>query len=177
MNLICSWCNKQLDGVGKASPELDGLTSHGICLDCANKFYSQQGISLDAFLEKLDVPVALFDADLVIYSCNRKALDLINKPFQDVQKGRFGEVFDCVHSKLNGCGKGVCCSACVIRKSVKTTHATGEKCVRVPAMLKYQSDQENPVTIDFFISTFKSGDIVLLRIDPVDKDKPENGNI
>lgn len=164
METVCSWCGKDLEGGGSGARGEEKDVSHGICAECANKIFAEIGMPLDIFVEHLEAPVALVDSDVAIYSCNQKALKLLGKPFENVRSRRAGEVFDCAYAKM-GCGRDVHCSACAIRNSVSRTYKTGESCIRVPAVLKFDPDCDKPKKIDLYISTIKAGDVVLLRIE------------
>jgi hypothetical protein len=76
-------------------------------------------------------------------------------------------VLECAYARLpGGCGNTEHCKACTIRRTITTTHATGDGKVNVPA---YQ-DIVTPGGIRevrFLISTEKVGNFVLLRIDEV----------
>ena len=52
------------------------------------------------------------------------------------------------------------------------TYASGKSFLRVPAMLSGNTP-EDPVIIKLLISTEKVSDLVLLRIDEIEKNNPE----
>jgi ferredoxin len=82
-----------------------------------------------------------------------------------MQDRRGGEVFECVNARLpGGCGKTIHCSACVVRRSVTTTHRTSLPQSMVPATLK-RSSPAGPVNVALQITTVKVGEMVMLRID------------
>ncbi len=74
-------------------------------------------------------------------------------------------MFDCIHaSKPGGCGETIHCKACTIRNTVEETFETGRSFHRIPATLKVIKKAETK-DIASYISTEKSGDFVILKIE------------
>jgi PAS domain-containing protein len=143
------------------------VITHGICPDCLSYFRQNMNLSFDKFLNRLEAPVLMIDADGTVQLANDKALDYLDKSIEQVRGFLGGDVMECAYARLpEGCGNTTHCAACTIRNNVMKTHETGQSLKRVPAFL----NRQNRDTIDkikFLISTEKLGDVVLLRLDEV----------
>lgn len=162
MKYVCAYCNAVLrpESSGK-----DGV-SHGICPPCYNHIKASLGVDLKEYLNMLDHPVYLVDDDVRILSANYKAWFLKGEKIPGVTDKRLGEVFECENAiKSDGCGKSVCCSGCAIRNSVTKTFKTGEPVIKKPASL-VSGIKGVPTGIDLFVSTYKVGKAVFLKVEP-----------
>ena len=61
MRKICAWCKKDLETVPTVNNS-DGIISHGICEECAERILVQEGIRPGCFLD-VTVPMAVVDAE------------------------------------------------------------------------------------------------------------------
>lgn len=166
MENTCTWCKSLIDLISTDEVKKYNITQ-GVCLSCAEKLNSEAGIDLSKFLNELNAPVVILDKNGVIRSANDEALKLIDKNIDKVTGHPGGEVFDCVHSKeLEGCGNTVDCVTCTIRSCVMSTFSSGVSLFEKPAIL-LTGDPQNPVRLDFLISTEKVDGYVLLRVDQI----------
>lgn len=165
MKRRCAWCSREM-------PPKEGpadLVSHGVCERCADEIFSNTPIPLQRHLDKLTEPVIVVDGDVTLSYLNQSAQRLTGKTPDAAQNRKGGEVFDCAHSRLpGGCGRTIHCSGCAIRQSVTRTYETGEPQVLVPATLK-KADPDGPGAAVLTITTLKRGDMVLLRIDHLER--------
>lgn len=61
MRKICAWCKKDMGTVPSLNNS-DGIISHGICEECVDRVFAQQGIRQARFLDKLAVPLTVINA-------------------------------------------------------------------------------------------------------------------
>ena len=159
MKRVCAWCRADQGNVG-AGREV----THTICASCLDNLLCQASVDLRFYLDTLNIPVMVVNADGVVTMTNRDACELLGKVAAAIEGERGGIVFECAYSRLpGGCGKTIHCSGCAIRRAVIETFATGKSLVNVPAYLNRNPD--SPRRIDLTISTEKAGDVVLLRVD------------
>ena len=165
MNLICAWCGRTIDR-GGYSQVLDPNTSHGMCLACQDALVSQElGISLDRHIDSIPVPILLVDGSNTVVTMNATAREMLGEEPDATAKLLFGQVFDCVHSRLpEGCGRTVHCLGCAIRRSVAATFETGEPQILIPATLSIESSDQLSAAV-VTITTVKRDGVVLLRIE------------
>jgi hypothetical protein len=167
MKRSCAWCNGDMGRV-EGSTRPDTETSHGICGGCLDNFEFQQGVPLQRYPDSLPQPVLVVDRNVVVKTANRKACDALNKDPQEMVQQLGGYVFECAYARLpEGCGSTVHCSGCTIRRSVVKTYETGVAQVCVPAVLRRQH-QGGEADQSLIITTVRSGDMVLLRVDAPD---------
>ncbi len=167
MKRVCAWCAREM-GTVEGSRHPDTEISHGICEDCVDNLAFQQGVMFQRFLDSIPVPVLAVDRHVVVKAVNRKACDVLGKNPQEIVQHLGGNVFECAHARLpEGCGRTIHCSGCVIRKSVNRTFETGEPQVSVPATLR-RGDPDHPSAVVLFITTARSGDVVMLRVDRIE---------
>ncbi len=164
MKRICAWCGKDM-GVVEDSRHPDSEVSHGMCSSCADNLGCQNGMPFQRYLDSLPLPVLVVDANVVVMGMNRSISRLLNRE-SDATVGRLGgDVFECAHARRpEGCGKTVHCSGCAIRRTVTRTYETGEPQFNVPATLR-RDDPESRSEVALSITTIKTGDIVVLRIE------------
>ena len=171
MEQVCAWCGKTIKQPdGEESEITDGLISHGVCTSCAVHLRAQMGVPLMEYLDSFSIPVVVIDHDVVVCGANQPAQRLLQKDNMPPVTGRLcGDVFECVNAiQPGGCGGTIHCSACVIRNAVNDTFATGREHLDVPAPLKCAHDSAPPPP-DMLISTWKAGDVVLLRVVEIGK--------
>jgi PAS domain-containing protein len=125
----------------------------------------QMGVPFQAFIDRLPAPIFVVDNDGVIRTANKPGLALLRKTPEQVDRMRWGTVFECAYARLpEGCGRTVHCSGCAIRRSVYHTFETGEPLVDVPATLRFAGAGE-PQDIEMLLSTEKMGSVVVLRVE------------
>ena len=177
MKKVCAWCRKEI--LPESVTEEEGI-SHGICETCRDYFFSPQGPpTFASFLDLLSVPVIVVDEEVKVAAANEKARQLLEKSAAEIKGIRFGDAIECPYARLpEGCGRSVHCRSCAVRKTVLDTYLTGQSHYDVPAYhdLCFHKKQRS---INFSISTEKSGEFVYLRILEVkvgecDRDKPLN---
>jgi len=104
---ICAWCGAALDSLS-ASLAADTPVTHGICPSCLARFQSERTWSLEDFLERLEGPVVLVDADGVFLAANSRARTAFGRERQQLAGRRGGEVIDCLYAQLpGGCGASI----------------------------------------------------------------------
>jgi hypothetical protein len=163
MKTICTFCNAVItDGL----PE-DNRVNHGVCQSCYRTILKNYGFNLQMFLNLLDAPVFLVDADARVLAANNLAVAEVRKPVDLVRGKLCGTVLDCINAFLpEGCGKTPVCPDCTIRNAVNETFETGRpvKHRRAVVIRKNNGTRE---TVHLLVSTEKDGNIVLLRLEPV----------
>ena len=166
MKRVCAWCGSPLDPESERSG--DKIISHGICEKCLELVLSKESSKpMLEYLDGLPAPVLVIDADGTVVTANEKASAALGKDRQAIEGILGGDAIECVHAREpGGCGETTHCRTCAIRLTVTDTHETGRSHDHVPA---YQ-DIVTPEGIRrtrFLISTQKTGDIVLLRVDEI----------
>jgi PAS domain-containing protein len=126
----------------------------------------ERAYALEDFLERLEGPVVLVDADGVFRAANSRARATLGKDRPQMLGLRGGEVIDCLYAQQpGGCGASAHCrTGCVIRRSVSTTLATGRAGAGGEAEQRVRS-AEGERTKRFEISTERAGELILLRIE------------
>lgn len=163
MKRICAWCRKELRGHVPG----EGVTST-ICPDCVSNLTFQRGVEIEVFLDSLPVPILVVNDGRVL-SANRVARNMLGKEAGEIAGKLGGEVFECAYARLpEGCGHTIHCSGCAIRQTVMKTMTTGESLSRVPALLNHFTPESN-AHVSLFISTWKMGEFVYLRIEEARK--------
>ena len=151
---------------GSARPDTE--TTHGICGDCLDNFEFQQGVPFQRYIDSLPLPVLVVDRHVVVKAVNRRACEALGKEPLEIVQHLGGNVFECARARLpEGCGNTVHCSGCAIRRSVTRTFETGEPQKGVPAVLR-RGGTTSLRDIALTITTVRSGDIVMLRVDAED---------
>lgn len=171
MKKICAWCKKDMVSPVDRDETLSHPITHGICGDCLRRMLSFKATSLRSFLDMFAKPVFLVEDDVRVVSGNSAALSLLNKTHEDFEGKLGGEVFDCKYADLpEGCGKTIHCKSCTIRMIVTDSLRTGKNHIEIPAYpdLHHITGEYQ---IRFLISTERVGDVVLLKIDEVTKEK------
>lgn len=159
MKRMCAWCQTELPAKGRGRN-----VTHTICDSCLDNLLYQMGGYLRNYLDSFTLPIILVNSEGKAAMTNATACAALGKCADEIEGQLGGVVFECAHARLpGGCGQTVCCSGCVIRRTVMATFTDGKSRKRVPAALTRdtQADQQ----IDLLISTEKAGDYVLLRID------------
>ncbi|MEW6720105.1 MAG: hypothetical protein AB1346_06625 [Thermodesulfobacteriota bacterium] len=114
-------------------------------------------------------PILVLDDDVGVVTCNLAACESLGVDPRRIEGRRGGEAIECINSRLpGGCGKTVHCRTCAIRATVTDTHRTSKSHYRVRAC----ADRVTPDgirEIRFLISTEKMGDLVLLRVEDIDR--------
>lgn len=164
MQRQCAWCGRSLDDV-PVEPIHGKKVSHGICGKCHARLGARSGVPISEFVDSLDEPVLLMDADHTIGMANEAALELLGNGGDPVLGERTGTVFDCENAHLpGGCGATIHCSGCVIRHAVAHTHLTGEPRLNIPATIRVVEDA-GLADVDLVVSTIRLGGRVLLKVE------------
>jgi hypothetical protein len=161
MKIVCSFCNAVISPGQPGDP-----VSHGVCPDCYTKIISEHRFNVRKFLDLLDAPVFLVDADVNILAANALAIATVKKPVTEIRGKICGNVIECVNAYLpEGCGKTAFCPDCTVRSSVNETYTTGHPITRRPAVIRRLVGGVEE-TLHLLVSTRKDGDVVLLRLEP-----------
>jgi len=157
----CIWCKAEIPNGDPAH-----VITQCFCPACREYFSTPQNRkSLPQFLDELGVPVLVMDDTIRVLGFNESARALLGKNLEACVGRYGGDVLECAYARLpGGCGNTEHCKACTIRRTVTSTHLTGDSHVKVPA---YQdlATPNGTREIRFLISTEKAGSFVLLRID------------
>ena len=163
MKLVCAWCGSEIKSSGYDRIP-DGNISHGMCPACSQALVSiESGVSLQQHIDTIPFPILLVDGNSATVGMNERASETLGHNVETNKSPQFGWVFDCLHShRPEGCGRTIHCSGCAIRRSVAETFSTGESRVAVPATLSIENAESE---VAMTITTVKSGQIVLVRVD------------
>lgn len=165
MKNSCAWCNKFMK---HGQQVVSGLVSHGICIDCTKSLFELDRLSLVDFLDSLDAPVLVINADGSVCCLNEQAKELLQTGMPETAGSKSGNVFGCAYAVLDGeCGGTILCDACAILRTVLDTIQNGHSYLRAPAYLT-RGTLDDSQDIRFLISTEKVADSVLLRIDEME---------
>ena len=164
MKTVCGWCTKLIKDDGLDGDEI----SHGLCLSCKDWMLANTpDRTLNDLLDDIGAPVMAVDSDGRIQGINGSAESALGKKYDAIRGKPGGDVMECEYARHpSGCGHTEHCVACTIRSTVMQTHETGEPCndVRAYQMLHTERGAEKKMVL---ISTYKKGDLVLLRIDDI----------
>ncbi len=134
MRVICSYCRRVI----RADPHARVTdVSHGMCEPCSHYFQRLwEGMPVEEYLDDLERPVMLTDGDGRILGMNAKLAEILGTDRTRCRGLTTGEAFACVYSRLpEGCGQGVHCRECAVRRTVEKVARTGKPTERVPAYL------------------------------------------
>jgi len=164
MKRICAWCQTSL---GEISSDLhsEQVITHGICDTCLNKLFKDRDVDFIPFLNSLSAPVVLIDENNNYLSANSRALEILGKDYQDINKKRIGDVFACENAHLEGgCGHTVRCGGCQMLQLIKDTYDGKDSFNHVPVnLIEKQGDTRQELNLE--LTTEKVNGLVLLRID------------
>ena len=161
---ICSWCKKPIGDVDMAgSPS--GLTTHGICAECAETLFSEMGTRVRKLLDKFNVPVVVVNGRYEVAGVNESAKTLLGQGSDELDGHAVSEVFECADApgqqRPADAGRD---EGCEIRAAIAETLEKGSKLHQVPArVMRRTPDGEEP--LDVQVSTERVGSMVLLKID------------
>lgn len=167
MEKVCAWCGKTIGEVDSTNGGADAPVSHGICPDCFREAMSHRGERLRDCLDRFSDPVFLVDSSGRIIAANSEAFSTLGKAPEELGGQLCGDAFDCRYAGLpGGCGRTTHCKTCTIRLTITDTMESGKSHTRVPAYpdLHHKTGERD---IRYLISTEKSGDAVVLRIDDI----------
>jgi PAS domain-containing protein len=162
VKVICSYCRKI---IGEKEPINDDSVTHGICQECYD-YYEEQlnGLPLDKFLDRFEVPLFVVDKNVRIVAANKIFENMTGRSHRDVFGLLGGEVMECAYARLpEGCGETIHCLACSIRNTVMAAMESGEPQIQVPVKLRRESKE-----IGMVISAEKIGSFVRIIIESVD---------
>ncbi|MBN1670276.1 MAG: PAS domain-containing protein [Kiritimatiellae bacterium] len=103
----------------------------------AEEVLQRSQAELTAVFDHAPLPMLILDEDRVILKANRAAVELADRPEEDVLGLRGGEAFRCLNADNGegGCGYGAFCRDCVLRRVVAETFETGAGRYREPVSL------------------------------------------
>jgi len=165
MKRVCAWCQNPLDDFHNEDNHDSTPITHGMCGDCARSFMAHKSRQLSDFLDRFENPVFLVDSHGRMITANSSGLATVSKNRDEIDGQLGGNVFGCKYANLpEGCGQSTHCKSCTIRRTVTKTLETGEAFIQVSAYpdLHHLTKEQR---IEFLISTEKTGQTVLLRID------------
>ncbi|MBU2530815.1 MAG: hypothetical protein KKD35_07230 [Elusimicrobia bacterium] len=159
MRRLCAWCKKDMGSVDNG----EDIMTHGICEEC-EKLVEFEPVKTRKLIDEFNKPVLMNESGRCLVA-NTAASKALEKEIDSIEGYLGGDVICCVHaSEPGGCGATEHCSGCTIRNTVTDTLKTGKSHLKVQA---YQFIQTKNGTEkkEFFVSTEKKGNRVLLRID------------
>ncbi len=164
MRVVCAWCQRVLSGGDDDAP-----VSHGICANCRADVEFER-LPLDELVARLPSPVLAVDGEGRVLAANGVASAVLGAAPAAMRGELCGDVIQCVHARLTGgCGKTEHCVGCAIRRAIEHTAKTGEPVRDVPA-LNYVRGADAPIWRAYRVSTERIGRIVLLCIEPDDRE-------
>jgi hypothetical protein len=169
MKIVCAWCRSEIASGASGNDSV----SHGICRNCSTNIIFQQGVNLPTYIESLDSSIVVVNSLGEVLAANANACETLATGFTHTGKPVLtGDVFECQYARLpEGCGRTIHCSGCAIRRAIEKTLETGEPQSMIPATLR-RKDPDHPEAVSLYITTVKSGDAVLLKIEHRDNDAP-----
>jgi hypothetical protein len=152
-------------------PDSAGVHTHAVCACCAEHFTLPPDGPVPKHLNNLAFPVLLIDLHaktyMIIKAVNARACDWLSKERLEIVQYLCGNVIGCAHACLReGCGGVARCATCTVKQAVATTLATGEPQVKVPFTL-HGDETRCPGAAVFSITTIKTGQLVMLRMDTI----------
>jgi hypothetical protein len=162
MRRVCAWCKKDM-GTKEDSSGNDIIT-HGICPEC-EKLVEFETVKTRSILDGFDKPILLLNGEARCVMANKAVSKAVGKKVDSIEGYFCGDVICCVNaSEPGGCGETEHCSGCTIRNTVEDTFKTGKSHLKVQAYQFIQT-KKGVEKKEFFVSTEKQGNKVLLRID------------
>ena len=161
---VCAWCRKSMGTIeGDFNPAHP--VTHGICAACGcGLLQAGDEITAQEFMDRLNVPVLLVDAEGRALAASGRAREMLGKEFPSLEGLTGGAVIDCAHSNADGgCGGPVLYRSRAIAQAVAETYETGRACVSIPAYPDACAGRERSPSLK--ITTEKIGGCVALRID------------
>ena len=165
---VCTYCRQDLGYSKDANPAV--RVSHGICISCFRRKFSQYISSIEDFLDTIDYPVVAVDRDTTVLYANAGARQLLGKKVNEIEGLLGGEVMECLHAKNpGGCGSTVHCKSCVIRSAIDETAKTGQPQQQIPAVMDL-AHISGDRTVRYLVSTEIVDNLIFLRIDDCSSD-------
>jgi hypothetical protein len=141
--------------------------THGICEECAFYFKAQE-ISILDFINTFPEPIIAFDWDVCAETANEAYLRLSGQPLSQIEHKMGGQLIECEASMMaGGCGRNICCTGCVARRSITRTYQTGESLTGVESIHRVRHIDGTVSDMRIQLSTEKVGNCVLVRMDKV----------
>lgn len=171
MRVICSYCRRVIRADAHARVT---DVSHGMCEPCALYFGRLwEGMPLDEYIDGLEQPVLLTDGDGRVIAMNAKLAELLGTSRKACRGLTAGEAFACVHSRLpEGCGQGVHCRDCAVRRTVETVARKGKAQERVRAYIDVDAGR---IDLRVTARAAKSG-VVQVRIEEMGTPRPRKAD-
>lgn len=161
---ICLYCKAEIALIDE-DHVVDERVSHGVCPICFPKFVAGSGKNFSDFLSSFTKPIFLIDQNARVIWANELAKNMTKMDLTELEGSLYGEIFECTHATLGtGCGTTIHCKSCTIRQTIEETAKSGKPCYKIPAYMDL-GDQINQKSIQFFISTQKAGEVLLLQIE------------
>ena len=162
----CAWCGEPL-ATDSAKFDPNRPISHGICDSCLAAEFGLETRPLGSFLDDLEEPVLLVEADQHIRAGNRRARELHPGGLAPIEQVRVGDVIECVSAAMaGGCGRQDDCIGCELRHAIQETFATG---VAHRARVRHQVvAAQGGGLVEIAVTMELADECVLLRIDSLD---------
>jgi PAS domain S-box-containing protein len=121
----------------------------------ANKALERSERELSAIYDSAPLMMMLIDEERRVRKANRAAVEGTDTHLDAMIGLRGGEVLKCVHvvDDPRGCGFGLDCESCTVRKMVLDTLSTGEAHYRVEGPIQIDRG-DGPVEVNVLVSTF-----------------------
>lgn len=165
MSRVCAWCKRDLPADADTA---EGTFILGMCAACHEFFFPRKGPPVfRKYLDRLAVPVLFVDDAARVVIANTRACGQLAKEAGEIEGRTCGRVFDCSNAELpGGCGKTEFCRDCTVRQTIADTFVTGQCHENIQAVLDVAAGNDG-VDCRLSISTWRAGEIVLLKIDRV----------
>ena len=162
MKQACSWCDAEFE-----SERSEDSVAGAVCDECSRRLLAECGVQLGRYLEGLEAPVMLVDAEGVVLAASPQALEKLGLEESEVTGRLCGDVLRCVNATLpGGCGKTPNCPDCGFRNLVVATAESGTAFARVPVRLNIGS-ADAPRWLGIVVTTEHFSGVAMLRIDEI----------
>jgi hypothetical protein len=104
MKVVCAWCTLEIGEVTHQDDSQSFEVTHGICKSCKDYFFGDRHLTLDKFLNRLEAPVLMVNAQGEVVLANDRALQLLQKDLAAVSGFRAGMSWSV---PTPGCREGV----------------------------------------------------------------------
>jgi PAS domain-containing protein len=166
MRHVCAWCQAEIRMIPSECSR-EAPVSHGICDACAVDFEHRKGMDLLALIEELPFGAIAIDTDFRVRGANQQACDLFQDEWVSLLGRPLGRAFGCEHPPQKGEGlEPSACPGCEVHRLVQRSFQTGQGGATVMSRLKAGRSHWTE-THTHRIATFRVGDMVGLRIDPL----------
>ena len=145
-------------------------------LEKTKKQLLESNMELSIIFENTPILMILVDEDHRVLRVSRKVLEMANRSLDEIIELRSGEALRCIHALDDpaGCGFGIKCKSCKIRKTVLDTFRTRKSCNQVEAAVTLER-MDGIIHLIVLISTklikLSGKNLVLVSLEDITKRK------